>query len=217
MKSKTARLLREAYQRMHEHFGSLGWWPAKTPFEVIVGAILTQNTAWKNVEKAIANLRLARSLTPRKLDALPFRRLARLLRPAGYFRVKARRLKNFLTFFLDEFDGDIRKMRRKNLQRLREKLLGVSGIGPETADSILLYALEKPVFVVDAYTRRILCRHYLCKEDTSYEELQKLFMEHLPKSIPIYNEYHAELVNIGKDFCRKVPRCETCPLNGWNW
>lgn len=220
-------LLNQAHQKMLEHYGPLNWWPGETPFEVMVGAILTQNTAWTNVEKAIANLKRAGVLELRALLQLKPGRLARLIRPAGYFRVKTKRLRNFLKFLAAEGvaqgDGDISVLKKQPLAVLREKLLAVNGVGPETADSILLYALGKPVFVIDAYTKRILERHFFAKKDISYEELQNFFMEHLngavpsPQNVALYNEYHAQLVNIGKDFCRTKPKCEKCPLNGWNW
>ena len=213
----SAKQLKEAYRRMYRYYGPLHWWPGETPFEVMVGAILTQNTAWTNVEKAIANLKKAKVLDPHKLYQLKPAKLAALIRPAGYFRVKTKRLRHFLKFLLEECDGNISRLKRQSLEVLREKLLSVNGIGPETADSMLLYALDKPIFVVDAYTRRILHRHHLCKKEMSYADLQQLFMTHLKSDVPHYNEYHAQLVNIGKDFCRTKPRCEKCPLNGLNW
>lgn len=210
-------LLQSAYQKMFVHYGPLQWWPAESPFEVMVGAILTQNTAWKNVEKAIANLKEARVLDPHRMFALKTAALAKLIRPAGYFRVKAKRLKSFFEFFLKEYGGDIARFKKESLESARKKLLDVHGIGPETADSILLYALEKPVFVIDAYTKRILSRHGLAEEKISYEDLQKFFMDHLKSDVAFFNEYHAQLVHIGKDFCRTKPKCDHCPLNGLNW
>ncbi|MCX7825984.1 MAG: endonuclease III domain-containing protein [Verrucomicrobiae bacterium] len=167
--------LRRAFALLLRHFGPQRWWPGDTPFEVCVGAILTQNTAWSNVEKAIANLRRARVMTPRCLRALPLRRLASLIRPAGYFNVKARRLRSFLDFLHDEFRDDLRRMFRVPTTVLREKLLGVNGVGPETADSILLYAGGHESFVVDAYTRRVLARHGWIKPDAGYHEIKALF------------------------------------------
>lgn len=212
-----SQTLREAFNLLHRHFGPRHWWPAETPFEVMVGAILTQNTNWKNVEKAIANLKKAKVLSPRKLYELSPTSLAKLIQPAGYFRVKARRLRHFLKYFLERYDGDIKPMASRPLEKLREELLAVNGIGPETADSILLYALDKPIFVVDAYTKRVLNRHYLCAEDDGYEELRDIFMDNLPRDVRQYNEYHALLVEVGKHFCHTTPRCQQCPLNGWNW
>lgn len=218
-KSKTdkTKLLQEVYKRLFRHYGPLHWWPGETPFEVMVGAVLTQNTAWSNVEKAIANLKKHKLLSPHKLYRLKPSRLAALIRPAGYFRVKTKRLRNFLKFLLEECHGDIARLKRQPLETLRQKLLAVNGVGPETADSILLYALGKPVFVIDAYTKRILARHYLAKEKATYEELQALFTSRLKPNTPFYNEFHAQIVYAGKDFCRTKPRCEHCPLNGFNW
>ncbi|MBI3078475.1 MAG: endonuclease III domain-containing protein [Deltaproteobacteria bacterium] len=204
--------LHAVYACLYGFFGARSWWPAETPFEVIVGAILTQNTAWSNVEKAIARLKAAGVLTPRALHRLPLERLARLIVPAGYFRVKARRLKHFLTFLFQEYRGQLARMFAEPLPAARQKLLGVNGIGPETADSILLYAAGKPIFVVDAYTRRIFARHGLIARDASYEEIQQRFMRELRPDASLYNEYHALIVQTGKEFCRRAPRCEECPL-----
>jgi endonuclease-3 related protein len=179
---------------------------------VIIGAILTQNTAWKNVEKAIRNLKREGVLTPRKLHQLPVTRLAQLIRPAGYFNVKAKRLKHFLDFFSGRYQGDVKRMRQVALPRLREELLGVNGIGEETADSILLYALGKRSFVIDAYTRRVFSRHRYLSGKESYAHIQKTFSGLLPKSEPLYNDYHAQIVEVGKDYCRKSPDCDHCPL-----
>lgn len=211
-------LLIEAYERAHRHFGDQHWWPGETPFEVMVGAILAQNTNWGNVAKAIANLQRAGVLHPRRLYDLPPPQLAALIRPAGYFNIKTQRLCHFLHYFLTQYDGDVSRMAARPLAALREELLAVKGIGPETADSILLYALEKPSFVVDAYTHRILHRHDLTSDTSTYEELQATFMEALPVDAKLYNDYHAQLVAIGKQFCRpRDPRCRECPLNGWHW
>ncbi len=209
------RELMQVYHRLYRHYGDLHWWPGESPLEVSVGAILTQNTAWTNVEKAIKRLKKARSLNVKALGGMPHRHLASLIKSAGYFNVKARRLKNFISFFQDHYGGSLKKMFGQETSRLRQELLSVNGTGPETADSILLYAGEKPVFVIDAYTKRILSRHGLMPYEQSYEEFQQLFMKHLPKNVPLYNQYHAMLVNIGKDFCRSRPLCASCPLNGW--
>lgn len=192
--------------------GPQGWWPGRTRFEVIVGAILTQNTAWTNVARAIANLRQARVLTPKALAALPAPKLARLVQPSGYYRTKAARVKRFLRFLRARYALNLSRMFAERPSKLREELLAVSGIGPETADSILLYAGGVPVFVVDAYTRRILGRHGLIRADATYDAVQALFMENLPPDPALYNEYHALLVAVGKDFCRPLPRCARCPL-----
>lgn len=211
-------LLMEVYRLMHAHFGHRRWWPGDTPFEIIVGAILTQNTNWQNVEKAIANLKRDGLLTARKLYELHPMRLAQLIRPAGYFRVKTKRLRSFLKFFIEKYGGSTKRMMKGEKDDLRDELLSVNGIGHETADSILLYALKKPVFVIDAYTKRILNRHYLCGEDATYDELQEIFMDHLPHRVTLFNDYHAQLVAVGKTYCRpQSPRCSDCPLNGWNW
>ncbi len=198
---------------MYEALGPQGWWPGETPFEVCVGAILTQNTNWQNVERAINNLKKKGLLSPQALHELPEDVLAELIRPAGYFRVKARRLKNFIRFLVENFEGDLARLFALPLEEARQALLTVSGIGPETADSILLYAGEKPTFVIDAYTRRILIRHGLATEEMGYEDLREMFMRHLPEDSALYNEYHALLVAVGKNFCRpQNPRCEECPL-----
>lgn len=192
--------------------GPQSWWPGRTRFEVIVGAILTQNTAWTNVARAIASLRRAGVLTPRALATLPTPRLARLIRPSGYYRTKAARVKQFVRFLQNGYRLDLSRMFAERPSRLRQELLAVPGIGPETADSILLYAGEIPNFVVDAYTRRILERHGLIRRDAAYDAVQALFMGTLPPDALLYNEYHALLVAVGKDFCRPVPRCGGCPL-----
>ncbi|MGE4553474.1 MAG: endonuclease III domain-containing protein [Desulfovibrionaceae bacterium] len=194
--------------------GPSHWWPGETPFEVLVGAVLTQNTNWGNVERAIANLKAAGVLDPHAMYALPPAELSELIRPAGYFRVKAGRLRNVLAWLLEQCDGDMAGLAERDLAELRPSILEVKGVGPETADSILLYALNLPTFVVDAYTFRILGRHGLVAEDADYHALRAEFMDHLPEEAPLFNEYHALLVRVGKDFCRKrQPRCDACPLS----
>jgi endonuclease-3 related protein len=201
------------YKRLYRYFGPQHWWPAKTVFEVMVGAILTQNTSWNNVKKAIDNLKKKKFLEPSRLYRLSHKRLALFIKPAGYYNIKAKRLKEFLSFLFKSYKGNLRTMTREDTQELREKLLSVNGIGQETADSILLYALKKPVFVVDAYTKRILWRHRFIKEDSHYEEIQNLFMKNLKKDVRLFNEYHALLVKLGKDFClKRKPKCDICPL-----
>ncbi len=202
----------EIYERLYEVFGPRDWWPGDSPFEVAVGAILTQNTSWKNVERAISNLKKKRLLNPRRLSAIEEEKLSAIIRPCGYHRLKAKRLQNFLRFFMEEYEGSMENMFEEEVEILREKLLSVNGIGPETADSILLYAGEKPVFVVDAYTHRFLYRHGLIDEDAPYGEIQDLFMRNLPPSIKLYNEFHALIVHLGKEYCRPKPKCEPCPL-----
>jgi endonuclease-3 related protein len=200
------------YELLNGHFGALHWWPADGPFEVMVGTILTQNTAWTNVEKAIAALKKKGLLSPEAMARVDEETLGGVIRPSGYYRVKARRLKALLRFFQEEYAGDIVRMAAENLPELRGKLLAVRGVGAETADSILLYACGKPSFVSDAYTRRILGRHRLIAEEADYGQIRTLFMAHLPQDVSLFNQYHALLVNAGKTFCRKVPQCAACPL-----
>jgi len=201
------------YKKLYSRFGPQHWWPADTPFEVMVGAILTQNTNWANVEKAINNLKKNKLLSEYALYKLSRKKLASLIRPAGYYNIKAKRLKEFIAFLFKAYQGNLKKISQADTLILRRQLLCVNGVGPETADSILLYSLNKPVFVVDAYTRRILSRHSLLKEDSSYEEAQNLFMQNLEKDVKLFNEYHALLVKLGKEFCLKnKPKCEMCPL-----
>jgi len=183
--------------------------------EVAVGAILTQNTAWANVVRAIANLERAGLMDARRLAAVRSARLAALVRPSGYYNVKARRLKAFITMLARDYGGDMKALAAEPLPALREKLLGVYGVGPETADSILLYALGLPTFVVDAYTRRVLSRHGLAAPEAPYDELQALFTNNLPADAALFNQYHALLVQVGKERCRpRAPKCPGCPLEG---
>jgi endonuclease-3 related protein len=205
-------ILETIYDRLVATFGPQHWWPADSPFEVAVGAILTQNTNWTNVEKAIKNLKHVRALSTIALDAMPVAELSGHIRPAGYYNIKAKRLKNLVVFLREEYQGSMKRMAKENLSVIREKLLYVNGIGPETADSIILYALKKPVFVIDAYTKRILSRHTILHHDASYETYQKLFHEKLSKDVSLFNEYHALMVRLAKDFCRPHPRCLGCPL-----
>lgn len=194
-------------------FGPQGWWPGETPFEVMVGAILTQNTNWRNVERAIANLKAARVLTPAAMGRLRAEELAELIRPAGYFRVKAARLGHLLGHLRERHGGSVARLLRTPLEPLRDELLGITGIGPETADSILLYAAGHPAFVVDAYTRRVLSRHGLVAEGAGYAEVRGIFTRALPTDVLLFNEYHALIVRLGKEFCRpRLPRCASCPL-----
>ncbi|MBN2130962.1 MAG: endonuclease III domain-containing protein [Sedimentisphaerales bacterium] len=209
----TPEQLLTIYRRLLEAFGPQHWWPGRTTFEIILGAILTQNTSWANVEKAIANVRAAGRLEPNALHELDAETLETLIRPAGYFRVKAKRLRNFLQWLFDEYGGDVTALENVQTSRLREELLGVSGIGPETADSILLYALNRPVFVVDTYTARVMVRHGLVEPEIDYQQLQDLFESHLEPDVALFNEYHALLVRVGKEFCKPKPKCPACPLN----
>lgn len=206
-------VLKKTYNKLFKAFGPQHWWPGDTPFEVIVGAILTQNTAWTNVEKAIHNLKKAKLLTPGKLHDLSQDEIAKYIRPAGYFNIKAKRLKHFLNYLFDNYGGNLKKMFKKRSDALRRELLSVNGIGSETADSILLYAGNHPVFVVDAYTKRIFSRHQVVTADADYHDIQELFMKNLPHDVKMFNEYHALIVKAGKDFCRtRKPLCSRCPL-----
>ncbi|MDD5555940.1 MAG: endonuclease III domain-containing protein [bacterium] len=202
----------EIYRTLYGAFGPQHWWPGETPLEVIAGAILTQNTAWGNVEKAIENLRRAGLLSAAGLRRATGRRLAALVRPAGYFNQKAGRLKAFIAHLDRAHGGSLARMGRVPAAALREELLAVRGIGPETADSILLYAFGKRAFVVDAYTVRILGRHGLIRAGASYGEVRRFLEERVPARARLYNEFHALLVRAGKEFCRTRPRCDGCPL-----
>jgi endonuclease-3 related protein len=205
--------LRKIYHKLYQTLGPQHWWPGKTPLEIAIGAILTQNTNWGNVEKAIDNLKKQNALSARVIHKMPVRLLSELIRPTGYFNIKAKRLKSFIDFLMNDYHGSMKKMKNEYLYLLREKLLSINGIGPETADSIILYALEKPVFVIDTYTKRILSRHGIMNHEKSYDEFQELFYSALEKDVKLFNEYHALFVNLGKTFCnKKKPLCELCPL-----
>ena len=205
--------LRLVYRLLRKAYGPAGWWPAETAFEVCVGAILTQNTAWSNVEKALDMLRSRDLLSYGRLRGLPASRLAPLIRSSGVFRVKARRLRAFLDFLGQEYGGRVSAMRSEKPEMLRRKLLAVNGIGPETADSIALYAAGHPAFVVDAYTRRIFGRLGHLHGDERYEEVQAFFARALPRDAALYNDYHAQLVRLAKEACRRKPLCVRCPLD----
>ena len=204
----------EIYHKLYHAFGPQHWWPGDSPFEIAVGAILTQNTNWANVEKAIASLKNKRALSAKGIHEMKTEKLALFIRPAGYFNVKARRLKAFIHFLINDYHGSMGRMKNEKLDTLRTKLLNVHGIGPETADSILLYALDNPVFVIDAYTKRALSRHSVINHDESYERIQDLFHETLKRDTELFNEYHALFVRLGKTYCRKKPLCDGCPLEG---
>lgn len=213
MNTTRERLL-EIYQLLFDHFGPQHWWPGETPIEIAVGAVLTQNTSWSNVERAIANLKAAGCLDACTLHELGMEQLETLIRPAGYFRVKAKRLRNFTTWLCDCYGGEMQSLAEIPTARLREELLDISGIGPETADSILLYALNRPVFVVDTYTARVMVRHSLiAPEGLDYHQLQDLFTSNLEPNAALFNEFHALLVMAGKDYCKPTPKCPLCPLN----
>ena len=208
----TTEQLTQIYDLLLERFGPQHWWPGDTQFEIIVGAILTQNTNWTNVEKAIANIKAADALSPTALYRVSHEKIAVLIKPAGYFNVKARRLKSFLTWLFDEYDGELKNLEQLSTSRLREELLNIKGIGPETADSIVLYVFNQPVFVVDAYTARVMGRHGFIEQGCDYEQLQELFQSNLVEDTQMFNEYHALLVRVGKEFCRPKARCSGCPL-----
>lgn len=200
------------YRKLYAANGKQHWWPGDSRFEIMVGAVLTQNTAWSNVERAIANLKRARALTPEAIVRAPHSRLAAWLRPSGYFNVKARRLKSLCRWVIAQ--GGVQALARQPTEALRRALIAVRGIGPETADDILLYAFDRPVFVIDAYTRRIFARLGLIRGDEGYETLRELFENALPPDVRLFNEYHALIVRHGKDVCRKRPRCTQCCLAG---
>lgn len=210
-RSPHRRSLVEIYRVLRERYGHARWWPGETAFEVCLGAILTQNTAWSNVEKALGTLRRRGLLSFRALRRLPPSRIAPLIRSSGTYRVKARRVAAFLAF-LEDYGGRPRALAAEPLAEVRANLLRVNGIGPETADSILLYAAGLPVFVVDAYTRRIFSRLGLLGGRESYDEIQTLFEAGLPRDTGLYNDYHAQIVRLGKEVCRTRPRCGHCPL-----
>ncbi len=205
--------LLDIFNTLLKEYGPQRWWPGETPFEVMVGAILTQNTNWTNVEKAIGNLKRSDSLSAEAIHAMPEARLAELIRPSGYFNIKAKRLKSFIKYFMENYAGKTEIMRKRDAAQIRRELLSVTGIGPETADSIMLYALEMPVFVVDAYTKRIFSRHGFFPPDSDYHEVQRFFMDSLPRDVKLYNEYHALIVRLAKEKCiKKAGECRICVL-----
>lgn len=212
MHRKTNITLQSYYDQMARHHGTTHWWPGDTPYEICLGAILTQNTAWTNVGKAIANLKRAKLLSPKRLLAADTETLEAAVRPSGYFRQKAERLRIFSQHLVEHYGGSVARMAKRPLARLRPELLSLKGIGPETADDILLYACEKPVFVVDTYTRRIFSRHGLVPADIKYEALRAFFEENLDADVPYFKEYHGLIVWTGKDFCKTMPNCAGCPL-----
>ncbi len=205
--------LKRVYNRLYKHYGPQGWWPGDTPFEIMVGAVLTQNTAWVNVERAIANLIEAEALSPEVIIKTHPKRLASWLKPSGYFNIKAKRLKNFCRWYVQ--NGAYSNLSKWPTRELRKGLLSVNGVGPETADDILLYAFDRPVFVIDAYTRRLFKRLGMIEGDEHYETLRKLFESTLKKStdtVQLFNEYHALIVNHAKDYCKTKPNCQQCCL-----
>jgi len=188
------------------------WWPGETPFEIAIGAILTQNTNWANVQKAINNLKKEGLLNPEELVKISTDKLSLLIKPSGYYNIKAKRIRAFLDFLMTNYQGNMEALKAHEMDILREQLLAIHGIGPETADSILLYAIEKPVFVIDSYTKRVLSRHGILEHNSSYAEYQSLFHKELKKDVELFNEFHALFVKIGKDYCKTSPLCSGCPL-----
>ncbi len=208
MKTTTQKV----FDQLLDSFGPQHWWPGNSPLEVMVGAVLVQSTNWKNVEQALENLHASDAMDAARILALDEQELQQLLRPAGYYRRKTRRLRSLMQFFVEHYAGSIELMRRAKHFELRKQLLAVHGIGPETADAILLYALDKPAMVVDTYTHRVFARHGWVDFDADYHQLQAHLVSELPEDVSTYNELHALLVQVGKSYCRKVPRCEACPL-----
>ena len=212
VKPKVQKKLLKIYDSLFNHFGPQHWWPGETPLEICVGAILTQNTAWSNVEKAISNLKKENYLKLRRLKKIKIKELASFIKSSGYFNIKAARLKSFIDYFANHHDGNFNHLFEGKLEDIRNSLLSIKGIGPETADSMLLYAGELPVFVVDAYTKRIFYRLRLTSKNATYEEVQSFFMNNLPSKTNLYNEYHALIVMLGKHYCKPKPVCSPCPL-----
>ncbi len=202
--------LNSVFNRLFDTYGAQNWWPGDTRFEVMVGAILTQNTAWTNVEKAIFNLKSNHSLDPKIIATISTKKLAQWLKPSGYFNIKANRLQNYCKWFIHQ--GGYHSLNKLETNRLRKRLLSVNGVGPETADDILLYAFERPVFVIDAYTRRLFSRLGLIEPDLSYENLRQFFETHLETDASLFNEYHALIVIHAKNVCNKKPKCMHCCL-----
>jgi endonuclease III related protein len=214
MNQKYDHRLTTIYEMLFRAFGPRRWWPAETPEEVIFGAILTQNTAWKNVELSLKTLKQARKMSFRSVAVMPQAELAALVRSSGFFNQKAGTLKAFAEYFGRRYRFSLPRMKEVDLWTLRRELLEIPRIGMETADSILLYALEKPVFVIDTYTKRIFSRHGFMEMENSYAEFQNLFTTNLPRDVPMYNEYHALIVRAGHLFCKPTPQCPECPLSG---
>ncbi len=221
--------IKSIYSHLYSYFGPQHWWPVtldreiipkyhkniklnkKQKLEICFGAILTQNTSWKNVEKAIIQLNKGQLIDIKKILKIENKKLAEIIKSSGYYNQKAKKLKNFCHFLLNNHNGSIEKLFKNSIEKLRNELLSINGIGPETADSIILYAAKKPIFVIDAYTKRIINR--IGYKESAYEKLQKLFMENLESDEKIFNECHALLVELGKNYCKKNPLCEKCPIN----
>ena len=204
--------LTEIYDLLYERFGAQHWWPGQTTFEIVTGAILTQNTNWSNVEKAINNLKSADKLCAQKLHELDRDSLAQLIRPAGYYNIKAKRLKNFIDWLFEKHNGNLDELNALDTHSLREELLSVNGIGMETADSMVLYAFSKPIFVVDTYTCRVMGRHCLIEPGADYEQVREFLESSLNQDVAMFNEFHALLVMVGKNYCKPKPKCSGCPL-----
>ena len=207
-----AQVLPDIHHRLLDHYGPQHWWPAEEPFEVMVGAVLTQSAAWRNVEKAMANLKVAKALSPEALRRLSRPEIATLIHPCGYYNAKALKLKSLAQWLGRYYQDSLSKLFALSVSELRQQLLAVHGIGEETANSIILYAANKPVFVIDAYTRRIISRIGQAPNGKSYTAYQSLFMDNLPADAALFNEYHALLVCLGKNICRNQPRCHQCCL-----
>jgi endonuclease-3 related protein len=212
-KAVTQTLLVSMYRALFEWFGPRHWWPANSAFEVCVGAILTQNTSWKNVAKAIDNLKAADRLDPMKIYFTDHQDLSQLIKSAGYFNVKATRLRNFVNLLVENHGGDLDSLLSAPMAKLRGELLSVKGIGKETADSIILYAANKPIFVVDAYTKRVLYRHGLVSENADYDSMQSMLEANLPLDVDLFNDFHAQFDAAGHFYCKRIPLCEKCPLH----
>lgn len=205
----------QVYQLLFDYYGPQHWWPADTPFEILVGAVLTQNTSWGNVEKALASLREKGLLEYETFSQLAPDEIAPLIRPSGYYNLKAQRLRNLITLVEEEYGGDFALFCKGERSSLREQLLSVKGIGPETADAIMLYVCRRPSFVVDTYTHRVFSRHCMVDEESDYHSIQEQFVNNLPEDTELYGEYHGLIIRVAKDFCKKkVPLCEGCPLEG---
>jgi endonuclease-3 related protein len=213
---KERKELLNIYNSLLNAFGHRNWWPAEGPFEVIIGAILTQNVSWDNASKAIANLKAANKLNPIALYKSSPGDIAPLIRPSRFYNMKSVKIKNFMDFFFKEYGGDMAAMADEDPVILKRKFFAVKGLGQETVDCILLYACEMPVFVVDAYTKRIFKRYGIFKGDPSYEEIQGYFMENLPEDVALFNDYHAQIVHLGNSTCKSTPRCESCPIANVN-
>ncbi len=204
--------LLDIYKKLERRFGFQNWWPGETPDEIIIGAILTQNTNWRNVERAISNLKKHGSISLESIYATDAKKLARLVRPSGFYKQKAKRLKSFASHVHNFYGGSLADFFSKDAGSLRRELLSMDGIGKETADSIILYAAEKPVFVVDAYTKRVYSRVYGLSEEPDYDSLQKAIESEIPRNVRLYKDFHAQIVELAKNYCRKMPLCTDCPL-----